>query len=163
VAQLGIGMDQLGTGWLRWGCVTQLGMGGSVEDGWLSWGWGWLRWGWGGSVGVGGGSVARVGDGDGSAGDDDGSIVNWAWVAYLGMWWLHRKKKVRKFTVPSRHVTTKLSLGGNNDFITELFLPRGSLVSDIPAGDGKLVNLFLRCTFVEDLVSQIRIQWPTVL
>jgi hypothetical protein len=36
-------------------------------------------------------------------------------------------------------------LGGNNDVITELFLPRGSLVSDIPAGDGKLVNLFLRC------------------
>ncbi len=41
---------------------------------------------------------------------------------------------------------TKLSLGGNNEVITELFLPRGSLVSDIPAGDGKLVNLFLRCT-----------------
>jgi hypothetical protein len=55
------------------------------------------------------------------------------------------KKKVRKFPVPSRDVTTKLSLGGNNDVITELFLPRGSLVSDIPAGDGKLVNLFLRC------------------
>jgi hypothetical protein len=54
----------------------------------------------------------------------------------------HRKKKVRKFSVPSRDVTTKLSLGGNNDVITELFLPRGSLVSDIPAGDGKLVNLF---------------------
>ncbi len=31
--------------------------------------------------------------------------------------------------------------------ITELFLPRGSLVSDIPAGDGKLVNLFLRCIY----------------
>jgi hypothetical protein len=29
-------------------------------------------------------------------------------------------------------------VGGNNDVITELFLPRGSLVSDIPAGDGKL-------------------------
>jgi hypothetical protein len=29
--------------------------------------------------------------------------------------------------------------------MTELFLHRGSLVSDIPAGDGKLVNLFLRC------------------
>ncbi len=58
---------------------------------------------------------------------------------------LHRKKKVREFPVPSRDVTTKLSLGGNNDVITELFLPRGSLVSDIPAGDGKLVNLFLRC------------------
>ncbi len=59
---------------------------------------------------------------------------------------LHRKKKVREFPVPSRDVTTKLSLGGNNDVITELFLPRGSLVSDIPAGDRKLVNLFLRCT-----------------
>ncbi len=58
---------------------------------------------------------------------------------------VHRKKKVREFPVPSRDVTNKLSLGGNNDIITELFLPRGSLVSDIPAGDGKLVNLFLRC------------------
>jgi hypothetical protein len=56
----------------------------------------------------------------------------------------HRKKKVREFPVPSRDVTTKLSLGGNNGVITELFLPRGSLVSDIPAGDGELVNLFLR-------------------
>jgi hypothetical protein len=55
---------------------------------------------------------------------------------------LHRKKKVREFPVPSRDVTTKLSLGRNNDVITELFLPRGSLVSDIPAGGGKLVNLF---------------------
>jgi hypothetical protein len=51
-------------------------------------------------------------------------------------------KKVRDFPVPSRDVTTKLSLGGNNDVITELVLPWGSLVSDIPAGDGKLGNLF---------------------
>jgi hypothetical protein len=58
---------------------------------------------------------------------------------------MHRKKKVLEFPVPSRNVTTKLSLGGNNDVINELFLPRRSLVSDIPAGDGKLVNLFLRC------------------
>ncbi len=36
---------------------------------------------------------------------------------------LHRKKKVREFPVPSRDVTTKLSLGGNYDVITELFLP----------------------------------------
>jgi hypothetical protein len=35
-----------------------------------------------------------------------------------------RKKKVREFPVPSRDVTTKLSLGGNNDVITELFLRR---------------------------------------
>ncbi len=62
---------------------------------------------------------------------------------------LHRKKKVREFPVPSRDVTTKLSLGGNNDVITELFLAMGSLVSDIPAGDGKLVNLFLRCAVHE--------------
>jgi hypothetical protein len=48
---------------------------------------------------------------------------------------LHRKKKDREFPVPSRDVTTKLSMGGNNDVITELFLPRGSLVSDIPAGE----------------------------
>jgi hypothetical protein len=52
------------------------------------------------------------------------------------------KKKVREFPVLSRDVTTKLSLGGNNDVITELFLPRWSLVSDMPAGDGKLVNIF---------------------
>ncbi len=63
-----------------------------------------------------------------------------AWVRAL-----HRKKKVRGFPVPSWDVNTKLSLGGNNDVITELFLPSGSLISDIPAGDGKLVNLFLRC------------------
>jgi hypothetical protein len=59
--------------------------------------------------------------------------------------WLHLKKKVREFPVPSRDVTTKLSLGGNNDVTTELFLPRESLVSDITAGDRKLVSLFLRC------------------
>jgi hypothetical protein len=59
---------------------------------------------------------------------------------------VHRKKKDREFPVPSRDVTTKLSMGGNNDVITELFLPRWSLVSDIPAGDGKLVNLFLQCS-----------------
>ncbi len=52
------------------------------------------------------------------------------------------EKKVREFPVPRRDVTTKLSLGGINDVITELFLPRRSLVSDIPARDGKLVNLF---------------------
>jgi hypothetical protein len=58
---------------------------------------------------------------------------------------INGKKKVREFPDPSRDVTIKLSLGGNNDVITDLFLPRGSLFSDIPAGDGKLVNLFLRC------------------
>ncbi len=71
---------------------------------------------------------------------------------------MHRKKKVREFPVPSRDVTTKLSLGGNNDVITELFLPRGRLVSDIPAGDRKLVNLFLRCAY-----GPIPFFWKTLL
>jgi hypothetical protein len=71
---------------------------------------------------------------------------------------IHRKKKVREFPVPSRDVTTKLSLGGNNDVITELFLPWGSLVSDIPAGDGKLVNLFLRCSQQLILNNRLRIK-----
>ncbi len=50
----------------------------------------------------------------------------------------------KAFPSPDGMTLTKLSLGVNNDVITELFLPRarGSLVSDIPAGDGKLVNLF---------------------
>ncbi len=72
--------------------------------------------------------------------------------------YVHLKKKVREFPVPSRDVTTKLSLSGNNDVITELFLPRGSLVSDIPAGDGKLVNLFLRCSNCIDMEIRIWIR-----
>ncbi len=53
------------------------------------------------------------------------------------------KKRFVSFPPPDgMSLTTKLSLGGNNDVITELFLPRGSLVIDIPAGDRKLVNLF---------------------
>jgi hypothetical protein len=38
---------------------------------------------------------------------------------------------------------TKLSLGGNYDVMYKLFLPRES---DIPAGDGNIEKLFLRCT-----------------
>jgi hypothetical protein len=33
---------------------------------------------------------------------------------------------------------TRLSLGGNNLYMTSLFPPRESLVSDIPAGDGNI-------------------------
>ncbi len=36
----------------------------------------------------------------------------------------------------------KLSLGGNNDVIYELFPPGESLVSDIPAWDGNIEKLF---------------------
>jgi hypothetical protein len=52
-------------------------------------------------------------------------------------------KKVCHFPVPSRDVTI-LSLDGS----------RESLVSDIPAGDGKIVNLFFTVQMVS--VSSIR-------
>jgi hypothetical protein len=42
---------------------------------------------------------------------------------------------------------TKLSLGGNYDLIHKLFLPRGSLVSDIPAGDRNIEKLFYGVSF----------------
>jgi hypothetical protein len=41
---------------------------------------------------------------------------------------------------------TKLSLGGNHDVIYKLFLPRKSLVSDIPAGDRKKGEPYLQCS-----------------
>ncbi len=40
---------------------------------------------------------------------------------------------------------TKLSIGGNTLYMTSLFPPRKSLVSDILAGDGNIEKLFLRC------------------
>jgi hypothetical protein len=40
---------------------------------------------------------------------------------------------------------TKLSLGGNNLYMTSLFPTRESLVSDILAGDGNIKKLFLWC------------------
>ncbi len=55
---------------------------------------------------------------------------------------LHCKKRFVIFPFPAGMSLTKLCLGGNNDVIYKLFPPRESLVSDIPAGDGKIVNLF---------------------
>jgi hypothetical protein len=57
-------------------------------------------------------------------------------------------KKGSRVSYPQPECHYQTLPGRDNDVITELFLPRGSLVSDIPAGDGKLVNLFLRCTVV---------------
>jgi hypothetical protein len=48
---------------------------------------------------------------------------------------------------------TKLSLGGNNYVIYELFPARESLVRDILAGDGKIVNLFLQCSHNNNKIS----------
>jgi hypothetical protein len=47
----------------------------------------------------------------------------------------------------------KLSLGGKNDVIYKLFLPRECLVSDIPAGNGNIEKLFLRCTRIQIQIS----------
>jgi hypothetical protein len=37
---------------------------------------------------------------------------------------------------------TKVSLGGNNLYMTSLFPPKESLVSDFPARDGNIEKLF---------------------
>jgi hypothetical protein len=52
------------------------------------------------------------------------------------------KKSFLIFPSPAGMSLTKLSLGGNNDVIYKIFPPRESLVSDIPAGDGNIGNLF---------------------
>jgi hypothetical protein len=58
---------------------------------------------------------------------------------------LHRKKSFSIFPSPAGMSLTKLSLFGNYDVTNKLFLPRESLVSDIPAGDGNIEKLFLQC------------------
>jgi hypothetical protein len=58
---------------------------------------------------------------------------------------IHRKKSFSIFPSPAGMSLTKHSLGGNYDVIYKLFLLRESLVNDIPAGDGKIEKLFLRC------------------
>ncbi len=56
---------------------------------------------------------------------------------------VHCKKKVSDFPAPSWDVT-KQTLPGRK-YIVKFFPARESLVSDIPAGDGKIANLFLQC------------------
>jgi len=55
---------------------------------------------------------------------------------------VHCKKRLASFPSPVGMSLTKLSLGGNNDVIYKLFLSRESLVSDFPARDGNIANLF---------------------
>jgi len=55
---------------------------------------------------------------------------------------MHTVKKVSDIPIPAGMSLTKLSLGRNNLFMTSLYPPRERLVSDIPAGDWKLANLF---------------------
>jgi hypothetical protein len=56
---------------------------------------------------------------------------------------LYTVKKAFLYSRPKPGMSlTKLSLGGNYNVIYKLFLPRESLVSDIPAGDGNIEKLF---------------------
>ncbi len=54
---------------------------------------------------------------------------------------VHCKKELAIFPSPAGMSLTKLS--GREK--TKLFPPRKSLISDIPAGDGKMANSFLQC------------------
>jgi hypothetical protein len=55
---------------------------------------------------------------------------------------MHSKKSFSIFPSPAGMSLTKLSLGGNNLYMTSLFPLREILVSDIPAGDGNIEKLF---------------------
>jgi hypothetical protein len=57
------------------------------------------------------------------------------------------QKSFSIFPSPAGLSLTRFSLGWNNLYMTSLFPPRESLVSDIPAGDGNLEKLFLRCIY----------------
>ncbi len=56
---------------------------------------------------------------------------------------LHCNKKVSHFPVPSQDVNNQTLPCGEKIYLSPA---RESLVSDIPAGDGKMANLFLQCT-----------------
>jgi hypothetical protein len=58
------------------------------------------------------------------------------------------KKRLAIFPSPVGMSLTKLTLAGN------LFHTRESLVVDIPAGDGKIANLFLQCTFFNTAICR---------
>jgi hypothetical protein len=60
---------------------------------------------------------------------------------------IHCNKKVTVFPVFSQDVTYQTLPG------RKLFPARGSLVSDIPSGDGKTANLFLQCTAVNGILT----------
>ncbi len=56
------------------------------------------------------------------------------------------KKRLMIFPFPAGMSLTKLSLAGK---VIKLFPAMESLVIDIPAGDGKIINLFLQCKRVD--------------
>ncbi len=73
---------------------------------------------------------------------------------FVASWAIHCKKSFTIFPSPAGMLLTKLSLGGNYDVKYKLFLPRESSVSDIPAGDGNIEKLFLRCRPTAKTISR---------
>jgi hypothetical protein len=74
-------------------------------------------------------------------------VDSYVHVGMVGKCWellfMHRKKSFSIFLSPAGMMSlTKLSVGGNNLYMTSLFPSRESLVSDIPAGDGNIKKLF---------------------
>jgi hypothetical protein len=70
---------------------------------------------------------------------------NWNRGHAIPLTTLHRKKRFTSFPSPAGMSLTKLTSGRNNSVMTSLFPSQGEF-GDIPAGDGKVANLFLRCT-----------------
>ncbi len=63
-------------------------------------------------------------------------------------------KKVTDFPVPSRDVTSQTLPGGEN---FNHATARESLVTGIPAGDGKIGNLFSQCSMGSMVVYSVNI------
>ncbi len=66
------------------------------------------------------------------------------------------KNRLAIFPSPAEMSLTRLSLGGNNGVIYKLFPPRESLVNYIPAGEGNIEKLFLRCKNAIPLAESLR-------
>jgi hypothetical protein len=59
---------------------------------------------------------------------------------------LHPKKMFTSFPSPAGRDVTNQTPPGQEKFSYDVIIPaQGEFGSDIPAGDGKLANLFLRC------------------
>jgi hypothetical protein len=66
-------------------------------------------------------------------------MSGWGGISSNPIHCIHCKKSFSIFRSPAGMSLTKLSLIGNYDVVYKLFL---SLVSDIPAGDGNIEQLF---------------------
>jgi hypothetical protein len=70
------------------------------------------------------------------------STLEWTLGEVIVNFGIYRKKSFSIFPTPAKKSLTKLFLGRNILYMTSLFSPRESLVSDILAGDGNIEKLF---------------------